>query len=100
MSSFFARCVGLADGSKIPPDAAVLVVERRSTLSRSEAQVAVFDYFGTKRAQLSAQMEVSPETIGTYWRRIYYKTNLCSRTAVREWVEQILQQELQSDSTS
>jgi DNA-binding CsgD family transcriptional regulator len=97
MSSIFARCVGLGDDSNIPPEAAALVVERRSTLSRVEARVVVFDYFGDKRKQLGEKLAVSPETIRTYWKRVYLKTNIRTRDEVRVWVERLLQKELRDE---
>ena len=84
--------------SNIPPEAAAVVVERRSTLSRVEARVVVFDYFGDKRKQLSEKLAVSPETIRTYWKRVYLKTNIRRRDEIRVWVERLLQKELRDET--
>lgn len=100
MSSIFARCVGLSDGEPVPPDVAVRIVERRSNLSYVEARVVVLDYFGTKRGQISDQLEVSTETVRTYWKRIYDKTNRRGRKAIRAWVEQVLKAELEGDNAA
>lgn len=97
MSSIFARCVGLLDGKQISQEAAILVVERRSTLSYGEARVVVLDYLGVKRGQMSQQIKVSVETIRTYWKRIYEKTNIHSRKPLRKWVETILLQEIEGN---
>ncbi len=100
MSKFYGRCVGLADSPAFSPEAAILVLQRRSTLSRGEARVAVYDFLGVQRGQLSKQLHVSLETIHTYWKRIYHKTKIRSRTPVRAWVEDILRQEMEGDSTA
>jgi DNA-binding CsgD family transcriptional regulator len=95
MSSIFARCVGLSDGDPLRPDVAVRIVQRRSTLSYVESRVAVLDYFGERRGQISEQLEVSTETVRTYWKRIYVKTKRRGRAAIRAWVERILRAEIE-----
>lgn len=100
MSSFYARCVGLAGQSELSPEAAILVFQRRTTLSHNEARVAVYDYLGVTRGQLSKQMGVTFETIRTYWKRIHRKTGLRTRKDIRAWVEQILRREIEGDSSS
>ena len=97
MGKFYGRCVGLAGDADFSPQAAVLVVQRRSTLSRREAVVAVHDFLGVPRGELSVQLKVSPETIRTFWKRIYHKTKIRSREKVRAWVEQILRDELEGE---
>jgi DNA-binding CsgD family transcriptional regulator len=94
MSSIFARCVGVHDGEPLHPDAATRIVHRRSTLSYVESRVVVLDYFGERLGQISEQLEVSTETVRTYWKRIYGKTNQRGRDAIREWVEHLLRTEI------
>lgn len=98
MSSIFARCVGLSDGEPLRPDVATRIVQRRSTLSYVESRVAVLDYFGERRGQISEQLEITTETVRTYWKRIYEKTNLRGRAAIRTWVEGILRAEIAGDN--
>jgi DNA-binding CsgD family transcriptional regulator len=94
MSSLFARFIGLAPGQQIAPDAAIVLVERRSSLSRSEARVLVLDYLGVSRDELSDHLGVSIETVRTYWKRIYRKTGCRSREAARAWFERLLHAEI------
>jgi DNA-binding CsgD family transcriptional regulator len=100
MSSIFGRCVGLNDGEPLHPDVATRIVERRSRLSHVEARVAVLDYFGERRGQISEQLEVSTETVRTYWKRIYAKTHQRGRDAVRLWVERILRAEIEGENAT
>jgi DNA-binding CsgD family transcriptional regulator len=99
MSSLFARCIGLSQHQQISMDAAILLLERRTTLSRSEARVVVLDYLGWPRDQMCEHLGVSVETIRTYWKRIYRKTNLRTRTALRGWLEALLAQEIDGGMT-
>lgn len=93
MSSIFARFIGLSQGQRLTPDAAALLIERRSTLSRCEARVLVYDYLGVTREELSELFDVSIETIRTYWKRIYRKTECRTRKDARAWMEMTLRKE-------
>lgn len=94
MSKIFARFLGFTQGQPLTYDAAVLMLERHSPLSRSEARVLVLDYLGVSRDELSEQLDISIETIRTYWKRMYRKTRCRTRTDIRGWLEATLQQEL------
>ena len=97
MSKIFARFLGFTQGQPLTYDAAVLMLERHSPLSRSEARVLVLDYLGVSRDELSEQLDISIETIRTYWKRVYLKTNIRTRDEVRVWVERLLQKELRDE---
>jgi len=97
MTSFFARCLGLAGDPELPPEAAMLLAERHGRLSRNEAHVIVKDYFGSSREELSEQLEVATDTIRTYWRRIYHKTGCHSKDEARAWLEKLLKEALGVD---
>lgn len=94
MSSLLARCIGLSQHQQISMDAAILLLERRTALSRSEARVVILDYLGWPRDQMCEHLGVSVETIRTYWKRIYRKANCRKRDTVRAWIEMILTQEI------
>jgi DNA-binding CsgD family transcriptional regulator len=95
MSTIFARFLGLSQGQQLTYDAAVLLIERRSPLSRSESYVIVLDYLGFTRDEICGRLKISTETIRTYWKRIYRKTNCRGRRAIRRWLESTLQKELE-----
>lgn len=95
MSSLFARLIGLGNRPQISMDAAILLLERRTALSRSEARVVILDYLGWPRDQLCEHLGVSVETVRTYWKRIYRKTNCRSRKSARRWLETTLRQQLE-----
>lgn len=97
MSSILARCVGLNDGDPIPPHRAVLVVKRRSNLALREAWVLVFDYVGLSRSQICEELEVSLETVRTYWRRIRKKTGCHRKCEVHAWLEALIRQEMEDE---
>lgn len=92
MPSIFARCIGLTPDQQIPMDAAIVYIERQTLLSRAEARVVMLDYLGWPREDLCDQLGVSIETVRTYWKRIYRKTNCRSRTDIRSWLESVLEQ--------
>lgn len=94
MSSIFARCIGLSPEQSIPADAAIVLLQRRTKLTRAQARVLVLDYLGWPRTELSEYLGISVATVGTYWKRIYRKTKHHSREAVHAWFEQIIQREL------
>ncbi|NTU82813.1 MAG: helix-turn-helix transcriptional regulator [Chloroflexales bacterium] len=98
MSNLFARCIGLGDEPPISMDAAILLIERKTPLSRSEARVVILDYLGWPRDQLCEHLGVSVETIRTYWKRIRQKTKCRRRAAVRAWVESILAQAVEGEA--
>lgn len=100
MPSFLARCIGLAGGPELPPGAAMLLAERHGRLSRNEAKVVVKDYLGASREELSEALEVSTDSIRTYWKRIYRKTGCHNKEEVREWLEKLLKEALGLDETS
>ncbi|GAB4440218.1 MAG: hypothetical protein OHK0015_35930 [Chloroflexi bacterium OHK40] len=93
MSSIFARFLGLSPGDPFPFHVAVLLLERRTRLTRSEAHVLVLDYLGFTRDEICEQQSISTETIRTYWKRIYRKTNCRGRREIRCWLESLLQKE-------
>lgn len=100
MSSFFARSIGLLPEQRISADAAVVLVKRRSTLSHTEARLVVLDYLGYTPSPLAEALEVSVDTLKSYWRRAYKKMNFRhgenQRTAMRAWVEETLRAELEA----
>lgn len=100
MSTIFARFLGLSQGQQLSYDAAVLLLERHSELSRSEARVIVLDYLGGSREELSEQLNISIETIRTYWKRIYRKTKCRSRKSARGWLETTLRQQLEGSEAA
>lgn len=93
MSSIFNRFLGLSPDDPFPFFAAVLLLERRTTLTRSEAHVLVLDYLGFTRDEICEQQNISTETIRTYWKRIYRKTGCRSRRDIRCWLEATLRKE-------
>jgi|GEM_PF-1249776 len=94
MSSLLAKCIGISREQQLSMDATIVILERRSQLARTEARMLVLDYVGWSRDQLSDQLNVSIETVRTYWKRIYRKTNCRTRAEARQWLESILQEEL------
>jgi DNA-binding CsgD family transcriptional regulator len=97
MSTVFARCLGLVRGQQITADAAVILVERRSDLALREAWVLVFDYLGLSRGQICEELEVSVETVRTYWRRIRQKTGCHKKQEVRAWLEELIRKEMEGE---
>jgi DNA-binding CsgD family transcriptional regulator len=93
MRSLLARCLGIT-AEVIPPEALLVVLERASTLSRGEARVVVFEYRGYTRADMIQELQVSAETLKTYWKRIYHKLGCRDRQAVKAWVEHTIRQHL------
>lgn len=100
MPSFLARCIGLVGDPELPPSAAMLLAERHGRLSRNEAKVVVKDYLGASREELSEELEVSTDSIRTYWKRIYRKTGCHGKEEVREWLENLLKEALGVDEAS
>jgi DNA-binding NarL/FixJ family response regulator len=100
MSSFFARSIGLAGDDPVSPEAAIVIIERRSNLTPTLAHLVVHDYLGTSREKLAKSMGVLPETLKSYWKRVYKKLDVKmdaqARASVRDWVEAILRAELES----
>lgn len=94
MTSVLAKMIGLAGGDPIPPEAAILILERRSPLSHCEARMVVLDLLGVTREDLSDELGLSTESIHTYWKRVYRKTEQRGRVAVRAWAEGLLAREL------
>lgn len=94
MSSILARFLGLSPDDPFPYFAAVLLLERRTSLARSEAQVIVLDYLGFTRDEICEQQSISTETIRTYWKRIYRKTSCRGRREIRCWLEATLRKEI------
>ncbi len=93
MGSMLARCVGIARGSQVVPEDAIVVLERCSRLSRAEARVLLLDYCGRVRDQICAELCVAAATGRTYWKRIYRKIGCRTRAEARAWLEQLLQRE-------
>jgi DNA-binding CsgD family transcriptional regulator len=91
--SIFNRFFGLSPDEPFPFFAAVLLLERRTSLARSEAHVLVLDYLGFTRDEICEQQNIATETIRTYWKRIYRKTNCRSRREIRCWLETTLRKE-------
>jgi DNA-binding CsgD family transcriptional regulator len=96
MSSILARCIGVTHTHHIALDVAIVILKRRSSLTRSEARLVVLDYRGWTREQMSAYLNLSVETVRTYWKRVYRKTDCRTRPALHNWLEDILQCELES----
>ncbi|NJO81931.1 MAG: hypothetical protein HC828_03520 [Blastochloris sp.] len=94
MPQLLVRILGLVPDERISVDSAVLLIQRCSTLSRSESQVILLDYMGVNRDEICAHMGVSSESVRTYWKRIYRKIGCHTRTAARTWVEALLNREL------
>lgn len=92
MSRFFVRSLGLSPDDPFPFHTAVLLLERRTELARSEASVIVLDYLGFTTDEISEELNISPETIRTYWKRAYRKTNCHRRKEIRSWLETTLRQ--------
>lgn len=93
MSNIFARLLGLSPDDPFPYLVVVLLLERRTTLARSEAQVIVMDFFGFTRDEICGHLKISTETIRTYWKRIYRKTSCRGRREIRCWLEAMLRKE-------
>lgn len=91
--SIFTRFFGLSADDPFPYYAAVLLLERRTSLARNEAHVIVMDYLGLERDEICGHLKISTETIRTYWKRIYRKTNCRGRREIRCWLETTLQKE-------
>jgi DNA-binding CsgD family transcriptional regulator len=66
--------IGLAGGYSISSEAAAILIERRSALSRCEARMVVLDLLGVTREDLSDELGLSTQSIHTYWKRVYRKT--------------------------
>lgn len=94
MSTVLARCLGMAPEHQITEDAAVVVLQRRSTLTYTEARLVVLDYMGGSLETLSAALQVHPESLRTYWKRIYRKLACSDRQRIRAWLEDLLLHEL------
>lgn len=97
MSSIFARCLGIVRGQQITPDAAVNLIKRRSKLAPREASVLVFDYLGLSRSEICEELEVTLETVRTYWRRIREKTGCRRKPDVHAWLEELIRQEMEDE---
>jgi len=92
MSSVLARCIGLAGESRFSIDAAIVLLSREGGIRRCEARVAVYDYLGWQRDEMSEHFNIATETIDKYWGRIYDTLGLNGREAARAWVAELLEQ--------
>lgn len=92
MSRISARSLGLSPDDPFPYLAAILLLERRTSLARSEASVVVLDYLGFTTDEISEHLNISTETVRTYWKRVYRKTNFHRRKELRCWLETMLRQ--------
>lgn len=99
MAYLIARFLGLTGHPELPPKAAMLLAERYGRLSRREAQVVVKAYLGSTRKELCEELEVSKETIRTYWKRVYEKTGCHTQEEVHEWLEKLLEHALRTTAT-
>ena len=95
MGSLLARCLGITKQEAVAPEMLVVMLERRSTLSRAEARIVLLDYLGYTRDDITTQLQISLETLKTYWKRIYRKLACRDRLTLRVWVEQTIGQELE-----
>lgn len=98
MASILVRTLGINPDAPIDLETAVLIVSRRSDLPPQLARLVVIDYKGDSNDEAAKKLKVLPDTLKGYWRRVYTKLNLkqCKnpRVAVRTWVENILDAEL------
>lgn len=98
MASVLVRAIGIDPDAPIDIDTAVLIVRRRSGLPPQLARLVVIDYKGDNNEEVVKQLKILPETLKGYWRRVYSRLKLkqCKnpRLAVRAWVENILDTEL------
>lgn len=98
MASILVRAIGINPDAPIDIDTAVLIVRRRSDLPPQLARLVVIDYKGGNNDEVAKQLNVLPDTLKGYWRRVYTRLNLKQsknpRVAVRAWVEKILDAEL------
>jgi DNA-binding CsgD family transcriptional regulator len=98
VSTILARCIGLDGRPQISKDKAILYLHRKGKIRRCEAQVAVLDYFGIQREEMSELLGIAVQTVDKYWTRLYATTGRQGREAVRAWVEEMLAQAIAEDS--
>jgi DNA-binding NarL/FixJ family response regulator len=99
VSAILARCIGLADQPQISKDKAIVYLHREGKIRRCEAHVAVLDYLGVQREEMSEQLGISVQTVDKYWTRIYAATGRQGREAARAWVGELLAQAIAGEST-
>lgn len=58
-----------------------------TALSVRELEVLWLEYHGLERAQIAAQLSVSPATVTTHWKNVQRKLNL-DREGVRKWIRE------------
>ncbi|NTU84196.1 MAG: hypothetical protein HGA45_33315 [Chloroflexales bacterium] len=100
MSTILARCIGLAGQPHISKDKAIVYLHREGKIRRCEAQVAVLDYLGIQREEMSELLGISVQTVDKYWTRLYATTGRQGREAVRTWVEEMLARAIAEDAAS
>jgi DNA-binding CsgD family transcriptional regulator len=93
MATLLAHCLGATDPQTLTPEALVILLERVSVLSRAEARIVVMDYLGSTREDILYELQIAPETLKTYWKRIYRKVACRNRADLRMWMEQIIGQQ-------
>lgn len=90
MSTILARCIGIAGQPQISKDKAIVYLHREGKIRRCEAHVAVLDYLGVQREDMSELLGISVQTIDKYWTRLYAATGRQGREAARAWVGEML----------
>jgi DNA-binding CsgD family transcriptional regulator len=91
MRNLLARCLGIRDKQDITPETLMVLIERHSSLSRSEAHALALHYLGRTAVQIAAELQISPDTVKTYWKRASRKLGVRGRAALHAWVEQLVQ---------
>jgi DNA-binding NarL/FixJ family response regulator len=101
MASILVRAIGINPDEPIDVDTAVLIVRRRSDLPPQLALLVVIDYKGDNNDEAAKHLKVLPDTLKSYWRRVYTRLNYkqCKnpRAEVRAWVENLLHAELEGE---
>jgi DNA-binding CsgD family transcriptional regulator len=54
-----------------------------------ELEVLWLEYHGLERAQIAAQLSISPSTVTTHWKNVQRKLEL-DREGVRKWLQACL----------
>ena len=99
MSTILARCIGLGGRPQISIDKAILYLHREGNIRRCEAHVAMLDYLGVQREEMSEQLGISVQTVDKYWTRIYAATGRQGRDAARAWVGEMLARAIAEDNS-
>lgn len=60
-----------------------------TVISIRELEVLWLEYHGLERAQIAAQLSISPSTVTTHWKNVQRKLEL-DREGVRKWLQTIL----------